>query len=80
MSTATKNALPRETRINFPIGGSHWKCKPRTTPFTDLEWLSWKLDRQAVRLELVFPESLHEEASIIAKNVGNQYNDVPQGP
>src|SRR5215471_5337355 len=31
MSTATSQADPIETRINLPIGGSHWKCKPRTT-------------------------------------------------
>ena len=41
MSTATRKALPSETRISFPMGGSHWKCRPRTTPFADLEWLSW---------------------------------------
>src|SRR5712671_253181 len=40
ISTATRNAAPRVTRINLPIGGSHWKCKPRNTPFFDLEWLS----------------------------------------
>src|SRR5208282_6246246 len=41
ISTATRKALPRVTRINLPIGGSHWKCKPRTTPWADREWLSW---------------------------------------
>src|SRR5271167_1140346 len=40
MSTATKKALPIVTRINLPMGGSHWKCKPRTTPFVEREWLS----------------------------------------
>ena len=41
MSTATEAALPTVTRISFPMGGSHWKWRPRTTFAAEREWLSW---------------------------------------
>ena len=41
ISTATRTGRPVVTRINFPIGGSHWKWSPRNTPLRDREWLSW---------------------------------------
>ena len=40
MSTATMNARPATTRISLPCGGSHWKCRPRTTPRAERDWLT----------------------------------------
>ena len=40
MSAATRNALPATTRMSLPCGGSHWKCRPRTTPRADRDWFT----------------------------------------
>src|SRR5689334_9877897 len=40
ISTATRNTEPKVTRISLPRGLSYWKCRPRTTPRIDREWLS----------------------------------------
>ena len=74
MSTATMKASPRATRMSLPIGGSHWKCRPRTTPRTLRLWLSCtkRLGRPSVGVlrEVVGAEDLHEEAALVLERLG----------
>ncbi len=79
--TATKKAAPTVTRINLPIGGSHWKCRPRTTPFADLEWFVLnEVCRKSQLFKLVCAVGFCEEAAVVLKYVRQNDNNIFEMP
>ena len=69
--------------MSLPMGGSHWKCRPRVTPRALRLWLSWTNSlgspSSAYSAKWSRAVGLHEEAALVLEDLVLDDQDLGQG-
>ena len=72
-----RGSAPCRQRTYLPIGGSHWKCRPRTTPRCEIVWMAClKSSEYPRRVEVGLDPRLHEIPALVGEGLGREDLDA----